>query len=640
MSHLTKTSSVVNLNLNIISRLNIELTELTLKYPPEQILVKANFLIPFYFLSIYDKHTDLLYQDLKYLSEEPHLTTIAEITGYEKPYIKATLLSIPVLEMKNVIVSVGDVNIPGVEYKKYNLANYSRNHLSSCRMIHPISDRHFDMIMDCFNIKSGISQIIRSLSSKYRITIGNLERLWKSQYQQIYEKNRNQRLNFGKKRLALEDSDEKEPQPSQPSQPQPPTLSAESSTNRKKLKLTIPISHFQPIVNLSTRRGQEMESNQSFETPSNSFNFPNIRRSSEELEKDRILQSLKETERRKEKEDTTMDSPLSSPYSIIDLTANDTIFSNSVHDSNTININSFNNNNNVQHFVKLEKSIESLRNDFQQFKESTTSDLSNIFKILNNIEQILNNNKKTNNSNNSNNNSNSNIIRKVEHPNSQSDTSTPYFLFSGFSKEGKFYEMLSVIQDLGGILQDRFMPGVTTHLISKSPIKSEKFMCSCAAGVWVLAPSYLDEVVEKKVLVPEGPHEWNQSKITSDIDMSLSQLWIMAPFKCRMAINNKQKLLFQDCWIATSPKNINQWYSWALILKSGGANIVECNTPSDVMSTTKPITHYFINCTQNKSAFEILLEKTCFSMYSNCITIDQKLIINHLINGKHLQPKK
>ncbi|KYQ92198.1 BRCT domain-containing protein [Tieghemostelium lacteum] len=215
----------------------------------------------------------------------------------------------------------------------------------------------------------------------------------------------------------------------------------------------------------------------------------------------------------------------------------------------------------------------------------------------------------------------------------------PHFLLSGFAKEAGsiYYEIMALIQKLGGVVDENFVPSVTTHLISASPIKSEKMLCSCAAGIWILTSGYYDALRTKGTFVNEEPYEWDLSKITPDIISPTVQIWATVPFKCRSSVTTKKKRLFSECHVAICQFKNSQ--TWEFILKSGGAQVYECKSVAD-FTKDRHITHFFVGNIKTKTPDVIQMEKACLAVNPLCEVIDSNIITNLLINGKHLQVKK
>ena len=74
-----------------------------------------------------------------------------------------------------------------------------------------------------------------------------------------------------------------------------------------------------------------------------------------------------------------------------------------------------------------------------------------------------------------------------------------------------------------------FLPQAT-HIIVKELRRTEKFLCACAAGRWILKPSYLESCKANNAWLQEQSFEWNN---TRKIDKDQKYLWHGAPRRWR-----------------------------------------------------------------------------------------------------------
>eukprot|EP01132_Coremiostelium_polycephalum_P002117 gene2117-2606_t len=202
---------------------------------------------------------------------------------------------------------------------------------------------------------------------------------------------------------------------------------------------------------------------------------------------------------------------------------------------------------------------------------------------------------------------------------------TPHFIFSGFPDQTKTAEYSDIISKLGGIVDESFLPGVTTHLVSMKPNKSEKVLCSYASGIWILVPSYIEYCREKGRFEDEVPFEWSIDKCSSDSSDS-DKLWAKTCKVCRIAIHLQKKKLFANLkiGIANGTKNAD---TWKKILESGGASIFVCKEPFNLKQNS--LTHAFIS--KNQDAFDSEAKKL------NIKIIDSAILTDCLSNGQHLK---
>ncbi|OAJ38315.1 hypothetical protein BDEG_22262 [Batrachochytrium dendrobatidis JEL423] len=84
----------------------------------------------------------------------------------------------------------------------------------------------------------------------------------------------------------------------------------------------------------------------------------------------------------------------------------------------------------------------------------------------------------------------------------------PHIQFSAIQAHQK-PEMSSIVQTLGGTVTTLdTWDTKCTHLIAFSVARSEKFLCACASGKWILKPSFLMASQKLGKFVSEEDHEW------------------------------------------------------------------------------------------------------------------------------------
>ncbi|RMX69380.1 hypothetical protein DD238_001320 [Peronospora effusa] len=97
------------------------------------------------------------------------------------------------------------------------------------------------------------------------------------------------------------------------------------------------------------------------------------------------------------------------------------------------------------------------------------------------------------------------------------------FLLSGDRDQATLHT--SIISSLGASVSKfgRVFDSNCTHIICSELKRTEKFIAGCAAGKWILKPSYLDACAAAKKFVNEAAHEWGSHKSDNkDID---SRIW-------------------------------------------------------------------------------------------------------------------
>jgi len=92
-------------------------------------------------------------------------------------------------------------------------------------------------------------------------------------------------------------------------------------------------------------------------------------------------------------------------------------------------------------------------------------------------------------------------------------------------------EMASAVCHLGG--QSAYVHGFlmnATHVIVKDLRRTEKFLCACAAGRWILKPVYIEACKSNNQWLQEQSFEWNNAR---KVDKDQKDLWHGAPRRWR-----------------------------------------------------------------------------------------------------------
>ncbi|KAI9995779.1 hypothetical protein PInf_012847 [Phytophthora infestans] len=93
------------------------------------------------------------------------------------------------------------------------------------------------------------------------------------------------------------------------------------------------------------------------------------------------------------------------------------------------------------------------------------------------------------------------------------------FLLTGDRDQATLHT--SIISSLGGSVSEfsREFDSNCTHIICSELKRTEKFIAGCAAGKWILKPSYLEACSASKQFLDESAHEWGSHKTDKkDID--------------------------------------------------------------------------------------------------------------------------
>ncbi|KAH6586474.1 hypothetical protein BASA50_000429 [Batrachochytrium salamandrivorans] len=86
-----------------------------------------------------------------------------------------------------------------------------------------------------------------------------------------------------------------------------------------------------------------------------------------------------------------------------------------------------------------------------------------------------------------------------------------HFQFSAIQSHQR-PEMTALAKQLGGTVTSMdTWDTKCTHLIAFSVTRSEKYLCACASGKWILKPTFLLASQKAGKFVPEEDHEWNET---------------------------------------------------------------------------------------------------------------------------------
>ncbi|KAL7680459.1 putative BRCT domain-containing protein [Plasmopara halstedii] len=90
---------------------------------------------------------------------------------------------------------------------------------------------------------------------------------------------------------------------------------------------------------------------------------------------------------------------------------------------------------------------------------------------------------------------------------------------------GQAANLTSIITSLGGSVSDfgRIFDSSCTHIICSELKRTEKFVAGCAAGKWILKPSYLEACSLAKSFIDESAYEWGSHE--SDIANVDTRIW-------------------------------------------------------------------------------------------------------------------
>ena len=170
------------------------------------------------------------------------------------------------------------------------------------------------------------------------------------------------------------------------------------------------------------------------------------------------------------------------------------------------------------------------------------------------------------------------------------------FLLSTLSKD----EMLRcqrIITLLGGYcVTDSYFNDTCTHAIAGHPRACEIFLGACAAGLWILQPSYLDACSEAGEFISEEKYEWTCNSLC-DITY---QRFLAAPRYWRSYIYPRTDILVGEI---IRKRAFEKWKvllyvgdiircELRRILEAGGAEVISDNLP--VVLSSGQYTHAFV----------------------------------------------
>lgn len=141
----------------------------------------------------------------------------------------------------------------------------------------------------------------------------------------------------------------------------------------------------------------------------------------------------------------------------------------------------------------------------------------------------------------------------------------------------------------------------TTHLLIGTLSKSEKFLCACAAGVWVLHPEWGEAASREGKLPLERPYEWHPTNVPSVPSTSgtaaLERL-ARAPRHWRERRARTGMGAFAG-WSVLLLADQRRLPSLRAILKAGGATVYGLSDEQEMMEA--PITHVLTSSPQMRA---------------------------------------
>ena len=113
-----------------------------------------------------------------------------------------------------------------------------------------------------------------------------------------------------------------------------------------------------------------------------------------------------------------------------------------------------------------------------------------------------------------------------------------------------------------------------THLVIGSPTRSEKYLAACAAGKWVVRPSFIRKSAESTTFVEEAEHEIRE--LPSKSKHSNGDALGKAPKRWRLILtNDPERSGAFDGWKVLLCVGQSKLGGFQRLLTAGGADIVK-----------------------------------------------------------------
>ncbi|XP_061166065.1 SMC5-SMC6 complex localization factor protein 1-like [Saccostrea echinata] len=147
------------------------------------------------------------------------------------------------------------------------------------------------------------------------------------------------------------------------------------------------------------------------------------------------------------------------------------------------------------------------------------------------------------------------------------------FLLSGLEESEK-RELAEKIFRLGGVFleSENFKPACT-HLVCGRLSRSEKFLCACAMGIWVLHPRYITDSAEKGEWLREEDFEW--VNFSSGVSLEMAN----AARRWRFNVEAFRSFPFSGWKAAVIVRGSRKSSIYARLLSCGGAEVYKLSLP-------------------------------------------------------------
>lgn len=167
-------------------------------------------------------------------------------------------------------------------------------------------------------------------------------------------------------------------------------------------------------------------------------------------------------------------------------------------------------------------------------------------------------------------------------------------------------ELTNLIRKLGGtILESRTWDVDCTHLVIGSPTRSEKYLAACAAGKWVVRPSFIRKSAESNSFVEEDEHEIRELPSKSKHSNGSDSLG-KAPKRWRLIL-------------AKDPGRSGAFDGWKVLLcvgntKLGGFERLLTAGGATIVKDARRATHLFVESGKEKESAGKSMIKSARSM--------------------------
>jgi topoisomerase (DNA) II binding protein 1 len=128
-----------------------------------------------------------------------------------------------------------------------------------------------------------------------------------------------------------------------------------------------------------------------------------------------------------------------------------------------------------------------------------------------------------------------------------------------------------------------------THYVVEKPVKTESFLCSVAAGKWVLMPSFVESAVAKGAFEGEEEHEWTVQHVENNPSLQKMGTLIAA---CR-AQRLSRRGAFESWSVIVCCEENSRAQSFSRVLRCGRCtSILTATTAAEVFGHSgKKVTH-------------------------------------------------